>query len=175
MVKRLVLSGLLPASIFAGVLLVPAAAAASGCTLTATSDPGHSVTITGSGFGPTAAVGLEITRSGTADGSQTLTSDANGAFTTSIDAGPGRGGDYTFTATSTSCSAAAEALAVETAGGLAGGAQPTPPTTDTAPGAPAGDTHGEGSIAVWVQLLAGVVAGALAVLGVAVRSRRARR
>lgn len=130
MVKRLALAGLLLSAFLASL---PTGASAATCTLTATLDPGHSIALAGSGFAAGASVTLDISRNGTPDGSQTLQAGASGAFASSIDAGPGLGGRYTFTATSAGCTATVEAVAVETAGGVVGGTRPTQPPTDVLP------------------------------------------
>jgi hypothetical protein len=119
----------LPAVVLAAAafLLMPGLVAAAEPTLTASVIPGQEIDLVGSGFPADADVALAIQRNGTDAGSQALRTDADGGFTATIDAGPGRGGVYTVTATSGSATATVQALAVETAGGL----QSTPPPTDT--------------------------------------------
>lgn len=144
------------------LLAVPATVAAAEPTLTATVIPGHEIDVTGSGFPADADVLLAIQRNGADAGSQSLKTDAAGSFTATIDAGPGRGGVYTLTATSGSVTASVEALAVETAGGTAGGLQSSPPPTDTASGVPGRlAPAGEGVLAVLA--LSGLI-GALSFL-----------
>ena len=165
-------------------LAAPAPSAAAGtCQLSTAVAPGHSITVTGTGFDATTTVDITTKWSGsnaTAGGatgpqttSSTVTTDANGGFEFSVDAGPGRGGTYDFTATTPACTATAETVAVETAGGInggtnPGGAQVTPPPTDTAP---AGEHRG-GPVPT-VPLLA--IVGGLGLLGLALAMRRARR
>lgn len=121
-----------------GLLAAPAVVAAAQPALTATVVPGHEIDVMGTAFPGGADVLLVIERNGAAAGSQTLRTDAAGAFTATIDAGPGRGGAYTLVATSGSAKAVAGVVAVETAGaGGAGGLQPTPPPTDAASSGPA--------------------------------------
>lgn len=112
----------------AAVLLIPTIVAAAEPVLTATVIPGQEIDLVGSGFPAGSDIALVIQRNGADAGSQALTTDANGGFMATIDAGPGRGGVYTVTATSGSMTATVQALAVETAGGL----QSTPPPTDMA-------------------------------------------
>jgi hypothetical protein len=168
----------------AGLFALPATAAAAGtCALTTTAAAGHSITVTGTGFTPGADVDITQTWGGsnaTAGGNtgpQTTTSrvvaDAAGGFEYTVDAGPGRGGTYDFSAASGGCTATAQAVAVETAGGVnhgtggsAGGANSTPPATDTAPA-----TTGRTSNPVWAILL---VLAAASLAGVAFTLHQAR-
>ena len=116
----------------ASLLILPASVAAAGPQLQATVIPGREIDVAGSGFPASSAVTLVIGRSNHPDQTRMLSADASGAFTTTIDAGPGLGGAYTLMATSGQLSATAQVVAVETAGG-AGGALASPPSTDTAP------------------------------------------
>jgi hypothetical protein len=116
----------------ASLLILPARVAAAGPQLQATVIPGREIDVAGSGFPASSTVTLVIGRSNHPDETRTLSADASGSFTTTIDAGPGRGGAYTLVATSGQLSATAQVVAVETAGG-AGGALASPPPTDTAP------------------------------------------
>lgn len=135
------------------LLAVPAVAVAAGPSLTATVVPGHEIDLVGTGFPASTTVTLTITRTGpcaitpcdphAGSGTRTVTSDANGGFTATIGAGPGRGGQYAIVATAGGVSASVDVVAVETAGGLAGGAKGTLPPTDRAPEpAPAGTGAG---------------------------------
>jgi hypothetical protein len=135
--------------IFAAVvgLAVPAIAWAAEPILTATVIPGQEIDIMGSVFPADADVLLEIQRNGADAGSQTLRTDALGTFTATVDAGPGRGGNYTFVATSDSARAEAGALAVETAGGT-GGLKPSPPPTDAVASPSGTGVHGGWTILV---------------------------
>jgi hypothetical protein len=141
------------------LLALPGAVAAAEPTLTATPIPGKEIDVVGAGFPADADVLLTIQRNGTDDGSQDLRTDSTGAFTATIDAGPGRGGVYTLTATSGSVTATVEAVAVETAGGLGPSPSSQPPATDTVVG-PAGQSNspGEGQIAV-LALIGGIGLG----------------
>lgn len=150
----------------AAIFAFPTLAAAAEPALTATVIPGQEIDLVGSGFPADADVQLAILRNGIDAGSQTLHADADGAFTATIDAGPGRGGVYTMTATSGSVSATVEALAVETAGGL----QSAPPPTDTATAVQGGSGTDAGGPLV---VLALVAVGSLSVALSAIR-RRAR-
>lgn len=124
--------------LLAGLLALPSAVAAAAPSLTATVIPGREIDLAGAGFPASASVTLAITRNDAPDGSMTVTSDATGAFTATIDAGPGRGGHYVIVATAGTSTASADVVAVETAGGLAGGTSATPPATDLAPASPPG-------------------------------------
>lgn len=127
------------------LVTIPTVALAAGATLTATVVPGHEIDLVGAGFPASTPITLSITRTGSCattpcdphagSGTRTVTSDARGAFTAVIDAGPGRGGRYVIVATAGSVSASADVVAVETAGGLAPGAKATLPPTDMAPAA----------------------------------------
>jgi hypothetical protein len=120
--------------IVVAALALPASIAAATPQLSATTIAGKEIDVTGSGFPADADVLLVVERNGADDGSQTLHSDATGSFSTSIDAGPGRGGAYTLVATAGSAKAVLDIVAVETAGGgTSGGTRPTAPATDTAP------------------------------------------
>ncbi len=129
------------------LLALPAVTLAAAPSLTATVVPGHEIDLVGAGFPASSTVTLAITRTGSCaitpcdphagSGTRTVTSDASGGFTATIDAGPGRGGQYVIVATAGSAKATAEVVAVETAGGVAPGATPTPPATDTAVGSTA--------------------------------------
>src|SRR5512141_3059255 len=77
----------------------PTLVAAAEPALSATVIPGQEIDLAGSGFPADADVQLVILRNGADAGSQVLHTDAAGAFTATIDAGPGRGGGYTMTAT----------------------------------------------------------------------------
>jgi hypothetical protein len=165
-------------------LAAPAPSAAAGsCQLSTSVSPGHSITVTGSGF--TANTTVDITQkwsgsNSTAGGatgpqttSSTVTADGSGGFELTVDAGPGHGGTYDFTASSASCTATAEAVAVETAGGVRGGTNPgngqvTPPPTDTAPVADLGPVPASAAPLV-------AIAGGFAFLGLALALKRARR
>ena len=137
-----------------GLLTAPTIAAAAEPALATSLIAGHEIDVTGTGFPADSDVVLVIQRNGADDGSQMLHADATGTFTAVIPAGPGRGGRYSLTATSGSAKAVAETVAVETAGGLnAGGAQPTPPTTDTAAASTAGSTFTIGWAAVTIAAL----------------------
>jgi hypothetical protein len=149
------------------ILATPALAAAAGPTLTATVIPGQEIDLAGSGFPADADVQLVILRNGEDSGSQTLHTNASGNFTATIDAGPGRGGEYTATATSGSATATVEALAVETAGGLQ--ASP-PPTDEAAPGRSGSGDDGFGRLAILAMVFASGLGVALATFR-AVRSR----
>ena len=116
----------------ASLLILPASVAAAGPQLQATVIPGREIDVAGSGFPASSPVTLVIGRSNHPDETRMLSADASGSFTTTIDAGPGRGGAYTLVATSGQLSATAQAVAVETAGG-ASGTLASPPPTDTAP------------------------------------------
>jgi hypothetical protein len=150
-----------------GLLAAPSIAAAADAALIATVNPGHEIDVTGSGFPADADVMLAISRNGAAAGSQTLRTDAAGAFSATIDAGPGLGGAYTLVATSGTATATADVVAVETAGGVAGPPQQTPPPTDTALGLPARPVSDNG----WALALS-VVFAALVLVA---RHRRQRR
>ena len=116
----------------ASLLILPASVAAAGPLLQTTVIAGREIDVAGSGFPASSTVTLVIGRSNHPDETRTLSADVAGSFTTTIDAGPGRGGAYTLVATSGQLSATAQVVAVETAGG-AGGALASPPPTDTAP------------------------------------------
>ena len=116
----------------ASLLILPASVAAAGPQLQATVIPGREIDVAGSSFPASSTVTLVIGRSNHPNETRTLSADALGSFTTTIDAGPGRGGAYTLVATSGQLSATAQVVAVETAGG-AGGALASPPPTHTAP------------------------------------------
>ena len=116
-----------------GLLVVPATAAAAQPSLQATVIPGQEIDVVGSGFPAATDVSLLIQRSNHPDQTRALQTDASGAFTTTIDAGPGLGGAYTLVATAGSSTASADVVAVETAGGTLGGAQTPPPTDALAP------------------------------------------
>ena len=118
--------------VLATLLVLPVTVAAAGPELQATVVPGREIDVAGSGFPASSAVTLLIQRSSHPDETRTLTADAAGSFTTTIDAGPGRGGAYTLVATSGQLTATTQVVAVETAGGAGGGIQ-SPPPTDTAP------------------------------------------
>jgi hypothetical protein len=133
------------------LLAAPAFVSAAEPTLTATVMPGKEIDVTGTDFPANADVLLAIQRNGAAAGSQTLKTDAAGAFSATIDAGPGRGGVYTMTATSGAAKAIVEALAVETAGG--GGLQSSPPPTNTAPVAASTSAPVHGGTIALVALL----------------------
>ena len=167
------------------MLVLPATTDAAGtCSLKTASSPGHEITVTGSGFDPNTAVDVSQTWSGsnaTAGGNtgpkttrSQVTSDAAGAFTFTVDAGPGRGGTYDFEATAGGCTATTTATALETAGGLntgaggAGGITATPPATDTAPPA----ERGTGVPLPLAPLGAVVLGGALVALAWALRRAR---
>ncbi len=141
----------------AGLLAAPSIVAAAEPTLAATVIPGQEIDLAGSGFPANSDVQLAIQRNGTDDGSQALRTDASGAFTARIDAGPGHGGVYVMTATSGSASATIEALAVETAGGLGS----TPPPTDTASAVDGGSSSDVGQLAVLILVAAGSLSVAL--------------
>jgi hypothetical protein len=141
-----------------GLLAAPSIAAAADPALTATVIPGQEISITGSGFPADADVVLAISRNGAAAGSRTLRTDAAGAFTASIDAGPGLGGAYTLVATSGTATATVDVVAVETAGGgVTGTRQETPPPTDTALSLPVRPASDSG----WALAFGAVVAGLL--------------
>lgn len=108
------------------LLVVPATVAAAQPELQATVVPGREIDIVGSGFPASTDVILVIHRSNNPDETRTLRADATGAFTTTIDAGPGQGGAYTLVATAGSSTASANVVAVETAGGAGGGVQAPP-------------------------------------------------
>jgi hypothetical protein len=147
------------------LLATPRIVAAAEPTLTATVIPGQEIDLAGSGFPADADVILAIQRNGSDAGSQALRTDATGAFTATIDAGPGRGGVYTLTATSGSATATVEALAVETAGGLQSS---TPPPTDTI--ANVADRSASGDDGLFVALVVVVACS----LGLAASSFRRR-
>lgn len=163
------------------LLALPATTAAAGsCALTTAVRPGHSIAVTGTGFPATTLVDVTQTWSGsnaTAGGNtgpktttSQVTSDANGGFEFTIDAGPGHGGTYDIKATAGGCTATTQVVAVETAGGLnpgtGGGTTATPPATDTAPVV---DRGSPAPFAPIVPVLIGV-----ALLGVAYVIRRTR-
>ncbi len=145
------------------LLAVPAVAVAAGPSLTATTVAGHEIDLVGAGFPASTAVTLTITRTGpcaitpcdphAGSGTRTVMSDANGGFTATIPAGPGRGGQYAIVATAGTMRASVDVVAVETAGGLAPGAKGTLPPTDRLPDPASGGTG------------AGLPLGALLVLG----------
>ena len=149
-----------------GLLVVPATAAAAQPTLQATVIPGREIDVVGSGFPASTDVSLLIQRSNHPDQTLALQTDASGGFTTTIDAGPGRGGAYTLVATAGSSTASADVVAVETAGGTLGGAQTPPPTDTLAPAA----TERQSGLPL-VALLGLVLAG---VLGAGWSMRRVR-
>jgi len=122
--------------------------------------PRQEIDVAGSGFPPDADVQLVILRNGTDAGSQALHTDADGAFSATIDAGPGRGGVYTMTATAGAVSATVKALAVETAGGL----QTAPPPTDTTPGTGGCGPDASGRLAILALIAAGSTSLALSIL-----------
>ena len=143
------------------LLAMPSSAAAAEPTLTATVIPGQEIDLAGSGFPADSDVMLTAQRNGTDAGSQALRTDASGAFTATIDAGPGRGGVYTVTATSGSATATVEALAVETAGGVGS----APPPTDTASSVEAGSgPDGNGRLAVLFLVATGSLGVALSAI-----------
>ncbi|HEX7399836.1 MAG TPA: hypothetical protein VF302_08715 [Candidatus Limnocylindrales bacterium] len=118
--------------VLATLLVLPATVAAAGPELQATVVPGREIDVAGSGFPASSDVTLVIQRSSHPDETRALTADAAGSFTTTIDAGPGRGGAYTLVATSGQLTATTQVVAVETAGGAGSGIQ-GPPPTDAAP------------------------------------------
>jgi len=159
----------------AALLVLPSTAAAAACQLTSTSTAngaGDDIHLVGSGYAANADVEIQVFRNGTAIDPVTAHTDANGAFETVYQTGPGRGGRYTFSTTTSECTASTEAVAVETAGGgtLSGGGtagQSLPPTSTVAgtTGTPASD----------IALLAIVafLAAAGWIVATAARSRRA--
>jgi hypothetical protein len=143
--------------VLSSLLLLPAMAAAAGPTLQATVIPGREIDVVGSGFPVSSDVTLVIGRSDHPDGTSVLAADATGSFTTTIDAGPGRGGAYTLVATSGQLSATAQVVAVETAGGAGGGVQSPPPTATAPQGDPGHDPAGVPLLVIAAILLAGAV------------------
>ncbi len=116
----------------ASLLILPASVAAAGPQLRASVIPGREIDVVGTGFPASGSVTLVIGRSNHPDETRTLSADAAGSFTTTIDAGPGRGGAYTLVATAGQLSASAAVVAVETAGG-GGGTLGSPPPTAARP------------------------------------------
>jgi hypothetical protein len=174
--------------LFAAVLVLPGAtlaasipkAGSSGpCQLTTQRHTGRDIQVSGTAFAPNSSVVITQTWGGSsatlgtagAGGTttQTVQTDASGAFELTVDAGPGHGGQYTFSATAAGCTATAEAVAVETAGGLHGDGTtgPTTPPTDTTPAAATSDPL------VPLLLLAAGLAG-LVLLSLAVAAGRVR-
>jgi hypothetical protein len=150
------------------VLILPATIAAAQPQLVATVVPGTEISVVGSGFPASADVTLVIHRSNHPDETRTLRSDAAGSFTTTIDAGPGRGGAYALVATAGASTATVDVVAVETAGGSGGGIRP--PATDTQPRS--GPDRAT-SIAPITEVLVVLVAGALGGLWALRRTRNA--
>jgi hypothetical protein len=153
----------LPVLIVAAIALLgtPSLVSAAEPSLTATVIPGQEIDVTGAGFRADADVRFAILRNGSDAGSRALHTDASGAFTATIEAGPGRGGVYTMTASSGSATATVEALAVETAGGL----QPGPPPTDGVPGAPAVPGLPTERLAVFALIAACALSVAVSAIG----------
>ena len=143
--------------VLATLLVLPATVAAAGPELQATVVPGREIDVTGSGFPASTDVTLVIQRSNHPDESRTLAADATGAFTTTIDAGPGHGGAYTLVATAGQSTATAQVIAVETAGGAGGGIQGPPPTDAS----PVGDPRRNPAGAPLPVIIAIALAGAL--------------
>ncbi len=139
------------------LLILPAVVAAAGPALQATVIPGREIDVVGSGFPASSAVTLFIGRSNHPDETRALTADATGSFTTTIDAGPGRGGVYTLVATSGQLSVRAQVVAVETAGGAGGGVQSPPPTATAPKGDPGRDPASAPVLLVVAILLAGTL------------------
>jgi len=133
---------------FLALLVVPATVSAAGPELLATVIPGREIDVVGSGFPASTEVTLVITRNGNPDETRRLPSDASGAFTTTIDAGPGRGGAYALVATAAQSTASADVVAVETAGGTAGGVQVPPPTSTEPRPAPSPNPSGAPILAI---------------------------
>jgi len=149
------------------LLIVPATVAAAGPQLLATVIPGKEIDVIGSGFPASTTVTVVITRNGNPDETRTLGTDAAGTFTTTIEAGPGRGGAYTLVATAGQSTASADIVAVETAGGTSGGTAggvPAPPPTSTRP-TPAPDRGLPGApiLATLAALVAGITGARWAV------------
>jgi hypothetical protein len=145
------------------LLIAPATVAAAGPQLLATVIPGKEIDVVGSGFPASTAVTLVITRNGNPDETRTLGIDAAGAFTTTIDAGPGRGGAYTLVATAGQSTASADVVAVETAGGTAGGVLAPPPTSTQPTPAPERGLPGTPVLATLAVLVAGITGARWAV------------
>jgi len=172
-------------ALLTGLSALPATTLAAGtCALATAVSPGHVITVTGTGFDASMDVAITQTWSGsnaTAGGStgpQTTTtkvpSNASGAFTFTIDAGPGHGGTYDIEATAGACTATLQVAAVETAGGInhgtsggtTGGTAATPPATDTAPIAERGPS------VPFAPIVAVPVGSALLALAFVLRRRR---
>jgi len=148
------------------LLVIPATVAAAGPQLLATVIPGKEIDVVGSGFPASTTVTLVITRNGNPDETRTLGTDAAGTFTTTIDAGPGRGGAYTLVATAGQSTASADIVAVETAGGTSGGIAGgvlAPPPTSTRPPAPDRGLPGAPILATLAALVAGITGARWAV------------
>lgn len=148
------------------LLVIPATVAAAGPQLLATVIPGKEIDVVGSGFPASTTVTLVITRNGSPDETRTLGTDAAGTFTTTIDAGPGRGGAYTLVATAGQSTASADIVAVETAGGTSGGIAGgvlAPPPTSTRPPAPDRGLPGAPILATLAALVAGITGARWAV------------
>lgn len=171
MSRRVLLAVLVAFGLVAFPAVAAAVAAAAGPSLSVTMIPGREIDVVGSGFPASVDVLLVITRNGNPDGTQTLRTDTTGGFTTTIDAGPGRGGDYTLIATAGPNKAVTEVVAVETAGGasggLSGGVRPTPPPTDTDPPA-----AGAAPTAGIPAILGLTIVGGLLVIGWSLRQAR---
>jgi hypothetical protein len=161
------------AVLFLSLAALAPPAAAAGCTLDATVQPGRSIDLVGGGFAAGAGVTIGVVRNGTGEPSVSATADAVGGFTASVDAGPGRGGAYSFSATDGSCTATADAVAVETAGGTSARSGATLPPTDASPtrGSPSGLG---GSTPAGLALPLVAAGGILLILAGPFRSRRIR-
>jgi hypothetical protein len=174
--------------LLAGILVMPGSAFAAGlpnagssgpCQLTTQPHAGQDIVVSGTAFAPGTDVEITQTWGGSSatlgsagtggTTTQTVQSDASGAFELTVPAGPGHGGQYTFSATAGGCTATAEVVAIETAGGLHGDGttEPTQPPTDTAPAAVVSDPL------IPLLLIAAALLGLL-LTGLAAARRRSR-
>ena len=175
----LLLAGLLllPSAVFAAS--APNAGSSGPCQLTTQAHAGKDIQVSGSAFAPSTDVVITQTWGGSSatlgsagtggTTTQTVQTDASGAFELTVAAGPGRGGQYSFSAMAGGCTATAEVVAIETAGGLHGDGTtgPTTPPTDTVPAAATSDPF------IPVLLIAAALIGLL-LMGLVVSRRRAR-
>ncbi len=170
--RRVPVVYVLPLALLLGLSATPAALAADNPQLSATTQAGKEIDLTGTGFPANSTVMLVIERNGVplvsggtgaeGSGTQTLKADASGSFAATIPAGPGLGGRYTLIATSGAARATLDVVAVEAAGGLAGGTKPTPPPTDTVATATSSRSGGFPWPAVALVALAAILAALVA-------------
>ena len=171
MIRPLVVAGFL----LLAFATIPSGVAAADCTMSAVPDPGRAIDVTGAGYPADADVTFVIVRNGVRVDSQTLRSDAAGSFSTSVDAGPGRGGAYTLIATVGSCKAVADVLAVETAGGAGGGTRPTQPATDVLTAIPSTGDAGDAPLTTVALILVAAAVGLMVAARILDRASASRR